>query len=327
MNSKKENIRDIPYPRGFVLCRGNFEVPEHFDSRKLYDGWILHTSPLAATDRHDGEDGVSITLSGFWYDVCDQDVSNLFVRLSDALSRSRQDFERELDYVGGRFIAIAWKDGKCHLYQDAVGARSVYYRLDDDLITSHFELAQSGGKKSAEVPWRRSRMAMDLTSDESIRQLLPNFRLDLCSREVERFFPRTINSYSEWTHSERLAEITRLWKNSLAKICAEECRVVISITGGIDSRLSIAMAKSWWSEINTFTYGVSRSTGSNYSNVMNRDFEIVRSILATIPELEHEMIDLRTLPSTTTELRNLLDRNSQISHGPRLVQRDRKSVV
>src|SRR5699024_8558136 len=171
---------------------------------------------------------------------------------------------------------------------------------------------------------QESRMAMDLTKSPEINQLLPNFKLDCLQRESSRYFPIQENEFSDWTHKEKLTEITRLWNSSIDKLLDSASNVVFSISGGLDSRLSVAMAHKHWNKLNLYTYGTKIPNDSKYSQVMNRDYVIARELVKIIRPKSYKFIHLAENRKLEPDLAALIKVNTITKHGPGLIQRYRE---
>src|SRR5699024_2986716 len=104
-------------------------------------------------------------------------------KLQLALKESWSKLESELELLVGRYIVLGSARAENHIYHDALGTRSVYYSTDHSVVSSHYNLLARMLNSSAMRTWDQSRMAMDLTKAPTIRQLLPNFRLNYSTRQ------------------------------------------------------------------------------------------------------------------------------------------------
>src|SRR5699024_7778590 len=153
-------------------------------------------------------------------------------------------------------------------------------------------------------------MSMDLSKSAEILQLLPNFRLDCHTRDVERYFPCQENEFNDWSHEEKQAEISRLWKRSLKALFHQDKSIVFSITGGLDSRLSVSVAHQHWNDINLYTYGSKQAKESHYSRVMNRDYAISQQLVEIIEPKTYVFIAIAANKKASTTLSLLHTRNA-----------------
>jgi hypothetical protein len=155
-----------------------------------------------------------------------------------------------LDRLGGSFALIVRRGGKTGVYQDAYGSRAVFYRQGGAFgIASHAEIFAHlfGDRRRPEMmdlvesEWfrtmKRAYLPTDATLFAGVYALLPNHRYDVDRRRTERFWPRHRRSsgasfdafftrFDEYFR--RLADHVR------------DRRLIVAVTGGIDSRTLIA---------------------------------------------------------------------------------------
>ena len=325
-SSATENIphlRDQEFVGGFFLTSKEFETVENYDPVPLLSGWTFWNSNRGVLKLVTGNHNNQLIVFGNFYHLEEKDSGKALQRLLEAFEAGELEFESETDLLVGRYVLIVVSGSQTFVYNDALGTRSIYYSIDGSAISSHFHLLARQLGIETDHEWDERRMAMDLTMSSKIRQLLPNFRLDCEQALPQRYFPRRKNEFSDWSHEEKIAEITRLWKTSLDSLLAINQNVVFSITGGLDSRLSISMAHAHWSEIVLYTYGSKEAKDTNYSRMMNKDYLISRELVNYIQPKEYRFIHLADNKRLHPELSSLIKTNSITRHGPGLVQRYR----
>src|SRR5699024_3239897 len=87
-----------------------------------------------------------------------------------------------------------------------------------------------------------------------VESLIPNFYLNLSNGEKKRFFPRENNKYRNTEEIEKFNTVEFLWKEQLKHFVNNNEKLIFSLSGGADSRLSLAMAKDYMSDIESFPY-------------------------------------------------------------------------
>lgn len=92
------------------------------------------------------------------------------------------------------------------------------------------------------------------TPCEDVKSISPNFKIDLISKKRERFFPRAKNKYNSFSHKSKLELMEKLWKKQVEYYCEKYENIIFSITGGADSRVSLAMARGHLDKMKFFTY-------------------------------------------------------------------------
>jgi hypothetical protein len=175
------------------------------------------------------------------------------------------DLPDVLDQLSGRFAVVARRGGRTRLYHDAFGARSVFYRQSGALgLASHPELFAHtfGDRPSPDMlrfvrsEWFRRKtpalLPTDATLHESIYALLPNHGYALEEQRVFRYWPRRERRQTAATFDEFFSAIDTYFRG-LAAFLADR-QVIVSITGGIDSRTLIAALRHYGVPLRTVTW-------------------------------------------------------------------------
>src|SRR5699024_3135454 len=198
-----------------------------------------------------------------------------------------------LDFIGGRYVVIVGTENNAEIYTDATAMRSVYYANDYDLVASHFNLLKDLiptnplelGMKYATVSF-----TYDKSPAENINSLMPNFKLNFNDKKITRFFPRQNNKYKEMPIEDKYLLFEKLWKDQINYCINTYDDIAFSLTGGNDSRISLAMLKDHKDKIRMFTY----AAVDNSEEVQNRtqaSYDIDRVILEKMKanlDLNHE---------------------------------------
>lgn len=321
------NFRDRKYVGGFVLLEKArvaealtlatqfvpVELPGTFEF--LYDPSRRISSCIS------GEDFVIVY--GNWangnYSVEDEPeiADHLFKSALDSIS----SFEQELDYLTGRYVIVIRINGNLNIYRDGFG-RSIYYGSLESIASSHLNLAAEliGAVSTEQSRLKNIHWAMDETSYSNIRTLLPNFRMDIESRIVQRYFPVQENRFSDWTSEEKLSEVERLWRNQNEQFFSRHPRIVMSITGGMDSRLMLAMTKAYWGKMEYFTYGlVGDSKKTFWQKTMTADYRSADPLVQQARLAPYHKIDLKNRRPLNSEMSELIAANTPQLHGAQIV--------
>src|SRR5690606_15407580 len=91
-------------------------------------------------------------------------------------------------------------------------------------------------------------------------QLLPNHLLNLKNKNIVRFYPRM--ELPTITVEEATYKIVELVKKQVNLLKDE--KILLSLSGGLDSRSSLALLKDISSSIELFTYYLTDSSDPNY---------------------------------------------------------------
>lgn len=250
--------------------------------------------------------------------------SGLLNNLLDFYFNDYKLFLDVLDYISGRYVIIIGDHQEVMVFPDASNTRTTYFSLDKNLISSHVYLIQDQFKHE------KSEYIFDLpdlnnglmnTPFENIKSMVPNHNLNFYTREVKRFFPRENNKFVNYTEDEKFELIERFWKEQLKYYFSKYENFIFSITGGGDSRFSLALLKEHLDKVQFFTYSrVKGEDNSSYAGkILTLDYKIVSQMLEDI-NLNHKFMhfvdDKKELSPT---MKNILSRNTIGQHSSFLI--------
>lgn len=318
--------RLTPYPRGFVLSRHAPDenvMPAHF--RTVEVAGCLHFSfdPLRPPSLSvDEATGRFVLTHGTCFPVGEETVQDVSAWLLQRLLRSQEEFLDGLDVLAGRHVVVSGDPSTATVHQDAVGARSVYYSPGAGLVSSHAHLIHDlvpHEPTAAQLVPTGAAASWDLSPWAGIRAMVPNHSLTLDTWQVDRFFPRRTNRYAGWSVDRRLSAIESMWRRELDSFAAAFQELVVSVTGGADSRVVLAMARKHLASMRGFTYTSGDNARTRRGKRLAQDERIVGELRELLP-LRHEFFahgdsSVRVTP----ELSTLMDRNSIVQHGRWLI--------
>ncbi|WP_345311342.1 hypothetical protein [Kocuria gwangalliensis] len=233
-----------------------------------------------------------------------------------------REFLDALDSLGGRHVILLGDNHGFRVFNDATGMRSVYFSEGGSLVASHLRLIADAhphpirndeqGRQGAMAGW-------DRTPFVGISSLLPNHYLDVADWSVRRFYPRETNHYEGWSTARKVEAFRDMWNREMRHLVATGSKLVMSLTGGADSRTGLALSMDHVDDIELFTYTAKTNTGDKWSKSMTRDKHLVEEIKALAP-LQHRYFHVGTknLPRTA-EINASLEKNTWQSHGRWLV--------
>src|SRR5699024_10917782 len=210
-------------------------------------------------------------------------------------------------------------------FPDATAARTAYYTLDRNIIASHLYMITDNyvyekdtvGENAQEITY-----VFDRTTHDRVKSVIPNFSLNFFEKESNRFFPRESNQYIGIEEAKKFELVEHLWKNQIKQYREKYENLILSITGGNDSRVSLAMAKEYKKDIKFFTYSTQKGEVENqgkYAKTLSIDQSIVRQILQDIP-LNHKFFFFdETKIKLTPEEQKALSKNTLKPHGRFLI--------
>lgn len=319
--------------RGFCLSPtpiSELEQVEHYRVRRVHD-FYLYSDELVEVDVFARDDDWAVVVGKAWplstgviAPECESTASELFALLE---SRGDAGVEEALYDFGGRYAVILQKGGRITAYTDAGGTRSVYFNSRDKVIGSHFSVlanAASDGQRRPPLPGAknvRQEAYWDLTWHTDVSIIYPNNRLELVEGKQVRFHLTKPNPFIEKSEEERLATIEQLWREQLDRMVAvsEGRPIAFSMTGGQDSRTSLALARNYRQYFSSFTYtseaAVAGKPGSSYwAKTMSGDYEIVRSMAEFLPD-QHRFIIKKDSKDWQQHNAEVMRRNTTNSHG------------
>lgn len=313
-----------PYPRGFLLHETSrrVDIPAGWTQTPLHpSGWTLSHDPELELDLREADDGSSavLVLGMCLYAGDDEKEIAPAARLAEAWRHSTTALLDELDMLGGRFAVLTVEPDQVVIRQDAMGVRTVYFSPVTRLVGSHANLLQEitpleertaqSGRSATLVAWSRTPyLGMDA--------LLPNHELRLPEWSVHRFYPREANRYAHMSLSGRLRLFRSRWDRELDDLRTQGADLVMSLTGGADSRTGLALSWKHRDDFTMFTYTASTQGDDRYRKSLAKDRVIVDRLLEIMPEASHQYFYLDDTTSELTETQQELVRRNTIGrHG------------
>lgn len=320
------HLKPRVYPNGFIFSdkiKKMDKVPQHFTSKCILNNYTYIYDELSHYRIYEHDNQFIIIHGLFIY--LDLDRGNLTEKSCEILMeqyfRDKNEFLESLNFCGGRFTIIIGTKNNFEVYTDASAMRTVYVEVEKNIVTSHINLLQDVYNLSDQIkenlPLAFTRL-WDTTAYKNVKSINPNFYYTTKLNNTVRYYPFKENKYIGMDFDEKLRIFEFLWKEQLKYFKKQYESVIFSITGGADSRVSLALAKNYINDFQFFTYApTTRVSGhsSHFLKSLSKDKEIVDQMLDVIP-LKHNYLlfqeDKRTL---TDEEVSILNKNSPYSHG------------
>src|SRR5690625_3129507 len=213
--------------------------------------------------------------------------------LLTALQYGEGEFFRALDNYSGRHAIIFGTPGNISVVSDATGMRSVYYATDGGVVASHAQLVEQalGGRiEISGLPFRYGYPG-NRTPYSRTRILTPNTYYWMTANLIRRFWP--VTTPAPTTVEDAAKHLLESSTHAL-RAMAQDRRVRLTLTAGLDSRAILAIALNAGVAFSTYTYGDDTAS------------EVDRSVavdLATRHGIEHAMVNQ---PVTSQVLQNHL---------------------
>lgn len=279
---------EIPFRRGYYIYAYNSVrnppyVVTDWDVCSI-GRFQVHTHPSLSCVRLG-----KMALLGKVIDPINEEASTsaIISTLLNRLSQGRSKFLDYLDCLSGRFIIFVHDDNETFAVGDAGGTKPLIFAENAPILSSHVELI---AKSTDHTP--RSFAEQVIKSDASaypglateyqnIQQLTPNTLLDVENKEIERIFPREPLERRAIT-SELVEELANLFTKQF-EILVDEYDLGLSLSAGVDSRLSFAASHNIRKQIDYYSWifeggdGIDASTARDlceYVGVQHNTYRI-----------------------------------------------------
>ncbi|MDO5366876.1 hypothetical protein [Kocuria sp.] len=314
-----------PFPRGFVLGRsqpGQADgIPVSWTTTELpVEGWFFsHPSDDAPNIEHDAQTGDWVLVHGLCLNADPRDPHTPPARyLLERLRQDHESFYDGLNHMGGRHLVLRGTRESLTIYNDASGTRSVYWSDSAELVASHLALLNEvhPHARKTDVQGQRASLATwDDTRFIGIRPLLPNHELQVPRWQIERFFPRACNRYESWSDAARREEFRAIWSTQIDNLRAQHDDLIMSVTGGADSRTALSLLLDYADEIEFFTYTSAEGDQSRWGKALAMDKTIVDQ-LKSLVTLRHQYFRASEQnPRVLEDLLPVVSRNTPHTHG------------
>lgn len=193
-----------------------------------------------------------LMLIGYCFDIRDFKLSEDEILKNIILA---EDTAEELDYINGRYNILIQKEDTVELYSDASQLQPLVYHHESKALASHDLLLYNILKINEvqnidKISDRQSEL--DFTRFENIYKFNPSLKLTLNTFNFERIYPR--EELVKRSVEEVADEIKPYLDHSISWLKNQPNEKFLTITGGIDSRLSAALTNSFSDQVEYLTY-------------------------------------------------------------------------
>ena len=250
------DFADCLFARGYILSQCPIErTPIGWRVFEFGGYQVAHDKRLTVVDKVEGD--ARVVSLGIVYDIrsAEDDTSVVIGKLAACLQQAEKSFLDQAAFCGGRHILL-YESGTCSasLITDATGMKSAfYYNQENRVISSHAELLSrnvSHAPRKACGPISYGYPGVQ-TPFQGIYLLSPNSKLELATHRTSRFWPLQSIESLELDDAADLAR--RYLKVSMDWIYRRH-EPLLSITAGLDSRVTLSLNRSRARDIRFFTY-------------------------------------------------------------------------
>ena len=310
------------YARGFCFSStSRVKLPPHWRQRAFGLGGLAWDERVGACFGQSGS-GISVALIGRAIDLeaGSPDLKDIVRSLLSAREISVGAMQEVINRLCGRFLVVDFDGIRCRLQQDAAGMRTVYYTNsgEDWLVASHAALVSElmGGAEASEFGdhWRAGGTHIltgaygypgRSSAYRDVFALTPNTALDVQRGTVERVYP--LAPPVKGNSVDVGCELAKIFAGQL-RLLAQQSPLLVSLTSGLDSRVTLAAAKRVaHSGAEFFTYS---------PPTHQRDVEIALE-LAEAFGLQHHLLDLSSYRDFTPGFLGMIRKNAPRRHATR----------
>ncbi|WP_394876979.1 hypothetical protein [Mammaliicoccus lentus] len=316
------------YPFGFIFADKYSKIkklPKTFSKRNVIGKFNFYFDPNGE-NAFLIEGNKFIIINGHFAHIGTQknlEKNELLLKLLFFYYNDYNEFLNLIDFIAGRYAILVGNKEEVEVFQDATGARSIYYTTDLNVVSSHLNLIKDNfdtTEQSLKEQLEKYNFSLFSTTIKNINCLIPNHSLKLKEKSIKRFFPRNQNRYSVYEENDKFTLVEKLWKTQLQIYNEKYENLILSLTGGYDSRVLLAMSKELKTEINYFTYSVEENiNNTNFERIAKLDEYIVNQLVVDLG-INHQFIYIKENEHFLTEEENrIMDKNSVKKHGRKLI--------
>lgn len=312
------------FARGFLAYNSSIPRPEILHRLKwrqltgLHQEWNFAHSDTVEVATTSMANGMLILVGGgVATDIATASNKGLAAWLAEA--PSEEQFQHRVDAISGRFAVFRLLGSQLLVQNDAQGLRAVFHTGTNypAVVGSHAHLVA----EVVDAP--ANSFARPKYSDETnlrtppgrhstrhgVFSLIPNTELNMPSRQVRRIYPRFPRA--QRTTEELFPLLEKETLENFRLLIESGQQLVVSLSAGLDSRLTLALLRHHLERVSFFTY--------NVVAVQNRanQFDVQHALrLANQFNLDHTLITVDN--GAPPDVRRVLAVNRHRAHAPGL---------
>src|SRR5699024_3123067 len=292
------------YPGSYLITPDDFKLFELVDYEILTIGkYKVYYSNEVRIEKYE-LDAVKAILLGYCFDTRDSTLSQGTV--VENLMMSETPIE-DLEYINGRYFLIMEQKDNVTIFSDASQLQPLVYHADSRILSSHDNLLSSvlsiNGTKLKRRP-ERVHTELDFTRYEEIYKFNPSLKLDLNEFSFTRIYPRY--ELIGKTSSETFTEMKPLLINSRDWLMKQPGAKFLTITAGIDSRVSAALSRDFSPEIEFLTYYTpAKYLATKMAKTIHKIDTYVTKQMKENMQWNHSIISIRDYTPTKSELERM----------------------
>jgi len=248
-------VKDINYESSYVISEWNLDnVLSDFKRVNIESLNLYYDQTVDIIQVQDGSN--SITMIGYCFDIRDGNIDREDILINILKSNN---LEEELDYINGRYNFIIYKEGITRIFSDASQLRPLVYHEESKILSSHDSIMREILNEFDIQLEQRSagfHTELDFTRFKEVYKFNPSLYLDYETFEFTRFYPRV--ELNKKSSIEVFKEMKPYLDESRRFLESIENDKFVTVTAGVDSRVSAALTRDFSNEMEYLTYTQSR---------------------------------------------------------------------
>lgn len=283
-------VNDLKFDYSYLLINENFEF-DIADSNCIPIGdWKLYTDDKIDVEIYQGNQSHLILL-GYALDTRNSElhVIDILKNLSTV-----KDIDDSLSYINGRFVLILSNNEGIYIYTDASALLPINYSKDKRIVSSHDvlikEILNLNGEEVKHIN-SNLKNSFDFTRYQNIYKFNPSLKLELNTYKFKRHYPNEV--IKEMKIEVILEELEGYFNEMINWLKRFENKIILTLTGGFDSRVSMALTRSFNEQIEYITYihpNLARLS-DRAQEIYDTDVFITKNIASNI-NINHTLVNL-----------------------------------
>ncbi|WP_375749806.1 hypothetical protein [Vibrio sp. HN007] len=307
------------FPLGFIVSTeyavSHNITPPDFNIVNFGAFTISHDSGLKLLSSSTQYGGTVAILGDAYLDnIPETSMGDVLALLCSSLEVDEARFYSTLKNVWGRFCIIYHNDGKTVVLPDATASKAVFYTSSrKSVCASHPYLLSSILNNEFPLKWG---YPGNRTPLKGVKMLTPNTALEL-EKGVRRFYPGQMPlSVTARSPKEAAEDFILSARNLLPELYKRKNKVCLTLTGGLDSRVSLALLILCVPEFKHKTRFITYLNHNKQHGRFDADVDVSK-LIAERFGLDHIVFDRESYKSDP-DLFNI-KKSTYYSHGPALV--------
>lgn len=252
------------YPRGFLICKNNIlNKTEYYTKYNFDNEFYIYYHFLLDFTHYEYRNCRIAILGKAYYLKFGQFNPNISEMLCKLLYKNKILFFEELNYIGGRYCILIKDSSGTFVIGDTQMFKTVFYHKDKSCCSSHIELLNTiCNEPYSEIENLFKNKNIQVSYDypgnttkyKDIYILPANFCLDIKNGYLKRFWPiknKEIGLSDNSIYSVRTNILNKFYTQ--IDNLGRKYRLLMSLTGGKDSRVSFFSAQNLINKMYFFT--------------------------------------------------------------------------